>query len=77
MYWIIWIAPGSKLNSLIALQTIDVNSLPIAIEKLTPKLQQFEKIGILSWGILRGIVLSPFLQLLLDQSVDLTAAKVM
>ena len=47
------------------------------IEKLTPKLQQFEKIGILSWGIHRGIVFSPFLQLLLDQSVDSTAAKVM
>ena len=47
------------------------------IEKLTPKLQQFEKIGILSWGIHRGIVFSPFLQLLLDQSVDSIAAKVM
>ena len=77
MYRVVSIAPGSKLNSLIALQTIDANSLPIAIEKLTPKLQQFEKIGILSWGIHRGIVLSPFLKLLLDQSVDLTAAKVM
>ena len=77
MYRIVSIAPGSKLNSLIALQTIDVDSLPIAIEKLTQKLQHLENIGILSWVILRGIVLSPFLKLLLDQSVDLTAAKVM